>query len=594
MKTFTLTKRKWVLLAILFIGVITANAVNITYKLTTHDGRTLTASASVSAGASLEDNMPQDLWRGYTTYTFYSNPELTNKITTAPEEDAEVYVGYFFDPPFQISTDSKTVWNYIRNYVSGGSTQRYLYYDTSNKRVYQQKGTSVTSNKKIQWAFYGDGYNFNIKLNDSSIANPWLLWGGGNDRLQLGAKPNVGWQLYANAASSNSRPGGTVCIGRPDNGDLMYMPDLGIALKTQGIDTNDHQFDDHHQLVTVHSGSSSQATEERNELWLYAFFGSPVTSSSTTPDIWHVTYKIRKSDGTWYDDIVVQKTSSNLSILLNFPPEGFTPKEGDDYNYYYWDEDFTEWVDIESLPNDCNSILYAAEIHLVSTPWMTLVLPYDIDDLFDFFKAEVIEVDVLTSVKGLLSQGADGNYYYDCELNFQPTNAIEAYTPYLIRLGWVDEARVNNMYKTEGIVIDEDELENNKITLADQTNSPDVTVTMKGVLSPNGYSMDASDGLSFYFGSKYDEASKNYTYNFYRRSAIIPKNRCYFYITDESGQYSPLNLSFGSGTTGINVQAATSKKVDAPIYNINGQMMNKASKLQKGLYIVNGKKFIVK
>ncbi|MBQ4211159.1 MAG: hypothetical protein II658_09165, partial [Prevotella sp.] len=311
-----LLKRMWTVLAVLFCTVVSAQAAAITYQLTTHvDGRTITATANLNAGDNLNDNMPQDLWRGYTTYKYYSDAALTQEITEAPA-GGTVYVDYEFDPPFLMSEEGKDpVTNYIRNYVLGGSTQRYLYYDKTDRRVYQQKGTTVTSNKKIRWAFYGDGYDFNVKLDDSSINNPWLIWGGNNDRLQLGAKPSVGWQLYANNAKTDSRPGGTVCIGRPDNGDLMYMPDLGIALKTQGINTGKHHFDSHHTLASnwPESDTDSDASMSRNELWLYAFFASPTAIPSATPDIWHVTYKIQKADGTWYDDIVVQKRSNDLT-----------------------------------------------------------------------------------------------------------------------------------------------------------------------------------------------------------------------------------------------------------------------------------------
>ena len=134
-KSTFLLKKIWMLMAILFLGVVSAQAATITYSLTTKvDGRTITGTANLSEGASLLDNMPQDLWRGYTTYKYYSDEAKTVEITTAPSENATVYVDYEFDPPFLMSDDSKTVWNYMRNYVEGGSTQRYLFYYQSNKK----------------------------------------------------------------------------------------------------------------------------------------------------------------------------------------------------------------------------------------------------------------------------------------------------------------------------------------------------------------------------------------------------------------------------------------------------------------------------
>jgi len=582
-------KQKLLLLVAVLCSAFSVQAATITYQLTTHvDGRTITATANLNAGDNLNDKMPQDLWRGYTTYKYYSDAALTQEITEAPA-GGTVYVDYEFDPPFLMSEEGKDpVTNYIRNYVLGGSTQRYLYYDKTDKRVYQQKGTTVTSNKKIRWAFYGDGYDFNVKLDDSSINNPWLIWGGSNDRLQLGAKPSVGWQLYANNAKTNSRPGGTVCIGRPDNGDLMYMPDLGSALKTQGINTGIHHFDSHNQLVAVHSGSSSQATMERDELWLYAFFASPTSLVPGTPDIWHVTYKIQKADGTWYDDIVVQKRSDNLTPT--WPVSGFEPAEGCKYDYFYTDASFSEKFE-GAMPNNSNTTLYIKEKtieYLTNAPWKTLVIPFSIDNLPDYFGADyegVPAVDVLEFQEiqnGVITSNAAGDFY-SCKLVFNPVRKIEAYKPYFFRVNRADEDAVNEMYAAEG------EAPCDVTTVNDEA-YPGISIYMEGTLEPNGVYMDASDGLHFYFG--YND--RNNTYNFYRREAQIPKNRCWFYVNDNRGyDAKKLNVTFDmDGVTGIGQVMANTNTANDKVYNLNGQQV--AGKLQKGIYIVNGKKVLVK
>ena len=572
------------MVTVLLFGVASfAKAATVTYSLTTKvDGRTITATANLNAGDNLNDKMPQDLWRGYTTYKYYSDAALTQEITEAPASGGTVYVDYEFDPPFQMSNDNKTVWNYIRNYVEGGSTQRYLYYNKTDGRVYQQKGTSVTSNHKIQWAFYGDAYDFNIKLNDSSIANPWLIWGGSNDRLQLGAKPELGWQIYANAAETNTRPGGTVAFGRPDNKDLIYMPDLGIALKTQSINTSRHQFDSHNQLVAVHSGSSSQATMERDELWLYAFFASPTSMVPGTQDIWHVTYKILDADGNWYDDIVIQKRSNNLTPT--WPVEGFNPKEGYDYEYFYTDPTFSEKFE-GAMPNDCNTTLFIKEVKYISEPWKTLVLPFAIDDLAEYFGADYegvpsVNVSELQDVQGTLTEAGDESFY-NCKLFFNPVTKIEAYKPYLFKVNRVNKRIIDEMYAAEGT----DPCEVTEV--ADPVNAG-ISACMQGTLE--GYDMDASDGLSFYFG--YDET--NDAYNFYRVSARIPKNRCWFYISDSRAAGAKLQVVFDSEVNSINTQIAD-KSAKGNIYNVNGQLMGtQKSNLPKGLYIVNGKKMVIK
>jgi hypothetical protein len=581
------------MVTVLLFGVASfAKAATVTYSLTTKvDGRTITATANLNAGDNLNDNMPQDLWRGYTTYKYYSDAALTQEITEAPADGGTVYVDYEFDPPFQMSNDNKTVWNYLRNYNGGGSTNRYVYYNKSRNRIDSQDNTSVNSNKKIQWAFYGDGYSFNIKVNDSSISNPWLVWSttatgniinGYYYYLTLGAKPEVGWQIYANAATNFKRPGGTVSFGRPDNKDLAYLDDGGLDMRTEAIKTDQHHFDSHNQLVANHTGSSSQATIERNALWWYAFFASPVTSYPNTQDIWHVTYKILGADGTWYDDIVIQKSSSNLTPT--WPVPDFNPKEGYDYEYFYSDATFSEKFE-GPMPNDCNTTLYIKEVKYISEPWKTLVLPFAIDDLAEYFGADYegvpsVNVSELQDVQGTLTEAGDESFY-NCKLFFNPVTKIEAYKPYLFKVNRVDEKIILEMYAAEG----NDPCEVTEV--ADPVNAG-ISACMQGTLE--GYDMDASDGLSFYFG--YDEA--NDAYNFYRVSARIPKNRCWFYISDNRAAGAKLQVVFDSEVNSINTQIAD-KSAKGNIYNVNGQLMGtQKSNLPKGLYIVNGKKMVIK
>ena len=98
----------------LFMGIMMVHAVNITYSLTTHvDGRTITGTANVNSGASLENSMPRNLWRANTTYKYYSDVELTQEITVAPATDATVYVDYVFESPFFVSSDGVEYYYYF-------------------------------------------------------------------------------------------------------------------------------------------------------------------------------------------------------------------------------------------------------------------------------------------------------------------------------------------------------------------------------------------------------------------------------------------------------------------------------------------------
>jgi hypothetical protein len=608
MKSRLLLKKTWMMLSVMLCTVFTAQAANITYSLTTHvDGRTITGVASVAEGASLQDNMPQDLWRGYTTYKYYSDEALTQEITTAPAEDATVYVDYEFDPPFQMSNDNKTVWNYLRNYNGGGSSHRYVYYQKSDGRIYSQKNTpnNSSTNDFYQWAFYGDGYDFQIK----SVygADNWLVWSGTNARIGLGAKPELGWQIYANAATNNKRPGGTVSLGIPETTSLVYLYDLGIAMTTKEI-TSEHKFDSHNQLVATHTGSGSQATMERNDLWWYAFFASPTSSAPATPDIWHVTYKIQKADGTWYDDIVIQKNSSNLTP--SFPPAGFTPVEGYEYAYFYTDASFEEkYAEDYTMPNDRNTTLYIQEIASEPEPeviiertlqkdrWITLVLPYDVQDVNDIdgIKGEALEYKALTVEK------YENAYWMNATLGFETVTSMEANKPYLFRaVEFPDGVESGRLAVYSGSEADQPtDADIQHIAFVDNNVKVEMAGTFEGktldvapFVDPYGY-----EYIYFYFG--YNPQAQ-VPYNFYvvdEGTVKINPSLCYFTATyvgpkDDASGAKGISLSFSQDVTGINSVKNVAEKNDGKVYNLNGQQVS--GSLSKGIYIVNGKKVLVK
>ena len=306
-----------------------------------------------------------------------------------------------------------------------------------------------------------------------------------------------------------------------------------------------------------------------------------------------MTYRILQANGSWYrPDIVVQKSSSNL--IPSFP-SGY-PKNDNlyDYVYFYQDADFTQkWTDGQAMPNDRNTVLYIKEVPLINTPWMTLVLPFDIPNFAEYFgTSEAVAVDEYYKVDGQISGSI-----FKCHLHFKKEldinnggEGIKAGYPYLFKANSVKQSTLDAMYATTGnatLV---------PVTWQDATNARDIDVSMIGVL--NDEEIDG-DGLHFYFASKKDD-SDVYRYGFVINSAsvTVPKNRCYFYVTDNrTGSVSPLTLSFDdSGLTGIGNEVTISVPLKSRIYNINGQLMNagSTSELPKGIYIVNGKKFIVK
>lgn len=612
MKNITLKLKHLVLFTTLAMFSVTASAVNVTYSLTTHvDGRTITGTANVAAGGDLLNAMPQALWRAYCTYTFTNN--AGEQITTAPANGGTVYVDYVFDPPFILSEEGKDpVYNYLRTYNYSGSNNYLVIYDQAAENEWGNYKQTILSWRSVsgatpkagknypiakaghdQWAFYGDAYDFQIRLNDASIDNNYLIWRSttrNETPMGLGAKPEVGWQLYVNTAE-NDKMSGTMAMGPYGvTNYLASLENVNSCVWTDKLTTSEQYFDSHNQLV-YKPGGTSQTTMNKNNLWWYAFFATPATSPANSTDIWHVTYKIQKADGSWYDDIVVQKNSNNLTP--SFPPAGFNPNPDYEYDYFYLDANFkNKCAEGYTMPAEGNTILYIKEIEeakYISTPWMTLVLPYSIDDLTAFFGEDAVQVQEYTSVAGELTEAASESYF-TCHLNFTATDKIEAYMPYLFRAVHARQSDLDRMYDILGIEAINEPIE---VKLYDNTHAPEIGVSMKGNLAANGYEMPG-DGLNFYFGSSQD-ATGAYAYNFYRRAATIPQFRCYFFVTDErTGGANPIKVRFGSDSlNGISTVAADTN-VNAPIYSLDGRKVDASSlsNLQKGIYIVNGRKVV--
>ena len=618
MKNITMNLKHLVLTFTLAIFAVAANAATtVTYSLTTHDGRTITGTANLADGANLNtitNSMPQDLWRAYCTYSFYINEEKTQQITTTlPSGVTTIYVDYVFDPPFIISSDSgEPIWHNIRTWNSGGSNNYMLYLkqnaypeyegvfgskcsSQTSTPTYGKNGIDPNANMGIlgdcQWAFYGDAYDLNIKINDASYGTDgWLQWRSATNagNLKLGSKPAVGWQIYLNNTQKNGGSYPTMMLGVPNSDLYVNLSNVNYAIKTTKLDSEGLydgylKFNEHHELETTLSS-------KKNNMWWYGLFATPVGSGWNLN--YNVTYKILKENGTWNQPDIVKTQTNKFGTPqpLSFPAE-YTRKDGCTYDYYYKDADFTDkYPDNYTMPNTQNIVVYIKEIgsNYVAEQWKTLVLPYSIDNLDDYFGTNGVRVLEYTSVQGQLNGDA-----FRCNLIFTPVDddkGIEAYKPYLFKADHVSETVLNNLRHTVnnmGVPIE--------IKKYDTENAPNIGVSMLGVLNEEGYSMD-DDGLHFFFGSYPNgdvDNYENYTYKFYRYTAIIPRFRCYFFVTDERpGGSAPIRVSFGTESiTGVGSVVADIQ-VNNSIYTLDGRKVNATSldNLKRGIYIVNGRK----
>ena len=599
---FRLLHKMTMALAVLFCSVVSANAAQVTYQLTTHvDGRTITATANLASGADLEAYMPQALWRGYTDYKFYSDADLTQEISEFEDGISTVYVDYEFNPPFILSKEGEEpVWCYFRN-APGTSDEQWLYYSEykAPEKFYSQDNLKTGSmllkdRRNAQWAIYGDAYSLNLKFNDVNNKEA-------NDYMQpvkyrqsffsyytpnIGGEKQPGWQVYDNKYAP-----GYFSLGLPEYEDeYLYIYDNANFLRF-----NTRQ---RYVLRDGHNNITCNEDFEKGNLEPYAFVITPASEGPDPMYFFHVTYRLME-EGKMINEIVKQK---NLDAKEN--PNYPEQEEGYVYTYYTDAECTTPWVGY--LPVEENSIVYVkrelAEEDITITRdltkdrWITLVLPYDVKDVnqMDGLRGEALEYVSL-------SVGRETSYWSEATLTFQTVQTMEANKPYLFRaVEFADGGDYGTLKVYEGpesgkpvesdiIPVNHD---NNLINVEMKGTYEGKTLDVAPYSEPKGYQY-----IYFYFG--YDPQAAT-PYNFYvvdNGTVQINPYLCYFNVTyigpkDEAAGAKDVRLSFSQDTTGINQVGTVAERNAGKVYNLNGQEVS--GSLSKGVYIVNGKKVLVK
>lgn len=583
------------------------NAASITYSLTTHvDGRTITGTANLSDGASLLDNMPQALWRAYTTYTFYSDEALTQPIESVQESVSTVYVDYYFDPPFILSDETNVRWHHFSMYNTGGSRRYWLYYkgyahqadlladfNMKNNSSVTSMTTGTNRPENQNWAFYGDGYNLKIKFNDvknDTKGRNWLVCPQTNSNTaniqKPTSEPTIGWQVYGNEIGS-----GYCTLGSPYNSayvlDLSNVSYYPRIIKLGTGDAKDFYLDSHNTLRTSYSSS-------RSDLWWHAIFATPVGGGPT--ERWHTTYKIQLVDGTWYPDIVVAKRTGDANTMkISFPSYTKFPRQGETniygYDYFYKDVLFTTKYEDLTLTNTQNDIVYIREFRYKTTPfikdrWITLVVPYDVPR-FDYEFGESDAVKVLE----LYDYELDGNKY---DLKFQTVSEMKAHTPYLFKIEKIEEGRELVLSKEiNGSVPADSDVEPMRTLVT----GAGADVTMIGTYDGITLTYDVEENKNKVYA--FLAYNKNDELNFYRitekrNSFDITPHRCYFTFTDPSGagKLQILNLSLTEdGATAISQVERDEEQSMSGTYDLMGRKVDEKN-MRRGIYVINGRKVV--
>ena len=188
---------------------------------------------------------------------------------------------------------------------------------------------------------------------------------------------------------------------------------------------------------------------------------------------------------------------------------------------------------------------------------------------------------------------------------------LQANKPYII---WVDEATVAEHTNKTWTTNDVGSI-TGEIYMVDKTQVDGVSYTYNEATAlnpvsepfPIGEGIDASWGLTgLQFQASYDPAQSlvigDYGWNagnlYHLRKAHTMKGyRCWLTPTWASASQSQTSLSFGFGQgelTGEETAPSAEQQGELKIFNLQGQRLSSLQGVQPGVYIVNGKKMVVK
>lgn len=188
---------------------------------------------------------------------------------------------------------------------------------------------------------------------------------------------------------------------------------------------------------------------------------------------------------------------------------------------------------------------------------------------------------------------------------------LQAHKPYII---WVDKATVaahqNKTFTTtdagsimgENYMVDKTQVDGVSYTYNEATALNPVSEPF-----PIGEGIDASWGLTgLQFQASYEPAQSlvigDYGWNagnlyHLKKTHTMKGYRCWLTPTWASASQSQTTLSFGFGQgelTGVETPTSAEQQGELKIFNLQGQRINGLDGVQPGIYIVNGKKMVVK
>ncbi len=188
--------------------------------------------------------------------------------------------------------------------------------------------------------------------------------------------------------------------------------------------------------------------------------------------------------------------------------------------------------------------------------WYTFCVPFDIEDIATTPLKDA-EIRKYKSMTGSI-------------MNFEPTTSLKAMHAYLVK----PTSNIVNPEFEDVLVVSE------KDKVTDGENGFEfVGICSKHTLALDGTNLFLGENNTFYIPTPED-----YTLKALRGYFVVP----------EGTSASKMGINIDGETTSIST-LSTADAINGKVYNLNGQYVgNNVKTLQKGIYVVNGKKIIVK
>jgi hypothetical protein len=269
------------------------------------------------------------------------------------------------------------------------------------------------------------------------------------------------------------------------------------------------------------------------------------------------------ADLSYYSKLTMV-TSPNLKVVLYMNHEIEAQQNAGDYAA----EDEGKYV-FMNLQADGNGLIEVDLTQFNKRELNCIALPWDNSN-----KGTVWYLLLTEGTSYNMVMGSAGYSTFSCKKNFELPNGIEAYTA-KIQDNKVVLAKIDGAVPADAGVILKATTGNYSLPFAASATA----------LSEN--ELKVSDGSVTGDGTIYVLANKNSVTGFYKlaNGQKVPAGKAYL---TKSGS-APEFLPFEGGVTGI--ETVKTAKANNEIFNLAGQ---RVAKTAKGLYIVNGKKVVVK